>query len=63
MYVCDPHACNACGGQKGASDTVGLEMQTVVKCPRVPGMKSGSSGRTTEQQLHLLLILFIGTVS
>lgn len=27
------HTCSACGGQKRSSDTLGLELQTVVSCP------------------------------
>lgn len=37
LHVCVPHACSSCGGQKGASGPLELELQTVVDVHVVAG--------------------------
>lgn len=37
LYVCTPCACSAHGSQKGASDSLGLELLTVVSLHVGPG--------------------------
>lgn len=36
VYVCMPHACNACGGQKWALDAPELELKMTMSCHMDP---------------------------
>lgn len=50
MSVCAPCACNACGGQKAASDPLELELPTIVNRDEDAGIEPGP----LEKQQELL---------
>lgn len=47
MYTCGPHVYSACRGQKGALDSLGLELERVVSDHGGAGTQTQVSGRST----------------